>query len=161
MKYVNVSVKVIRTCKKDYNWSPNTCICENGRYLKSIADTSVIVCNEIIIANDNVSTTVASVTLGNVTSTILKNSDGNKVRCKIDCYILHTVLLVIILLFIVVIICFYYAKHRSKPKNIFRTNSIKMENNEFKKVCIKNCRCYYFDDTIKFEDFDSVNKSLD
>ena len=25
----------------------------------------------------------------------------------------------------------------------------KMENNEFKKVCIKNCTCYYFDDVIK------------
>ena len=24
-----------------------------------------------------------------------------------------------------------------------------MENNEFKKVCIKNCMCYYFDDIIK------------
>ena len=29
-----------------------------------------------------------------------------------------------------------------------------MENNEFKKVRIKNCTCYCFDDTIKLEDFD-------
>ena len=28
-----------------------------------------------------------------------------------------------------------------------------MENNEFKKVCIKTCTCYYFDDKIKLEDF--------
>ena len=27
-----------------------------------------------------------------------------------------------------------------------------MENNEFKKVCIKNHTCYYFNDIIKFED---------
>ena len=29
-----------------------------------------------------------------------------------------------------------------------------MENNEFEKVCIKNCTCYYFSDMIKLEDFD-------
>ena len=29
-----------------------------------------------------------------------------------------------------------------------------MENNGFKKVCIKNRTCYYFDDIIKLEDFD-------
>ena len=36
-------------------------------------------------------------------------------------------------------------------------NNIKMENNEFKKVCIKNCMCYSFNDIIKFEDVDSDN----
>ena len=34
-----------------------------------------------------------------------------------------------------------------------------MENNELKKVSIKNRTSYYFDDIIKFEDFD-VNKIL-
>ena len=33
----------------------------------------------------------------------------------------------------------------------------KMENNEFKKVHIKNCTFYYFDDIIKLEDFDVNN----
>ena len=28
-----------------------------------------------------------------------------------------------------------------------------MESTEFKKVCIKNRKCYYFDDIIKLEDF--------
>ena len=28
-----------------------------------------------------------------------------------------------------------------------------MENNELKKVSIKKCTCYYFDDIIKIEDF--------
>ena len=32
-----------------------------------------------------------------------------------------------------------------------------MENNEFKKIRIKNRTCYYFDDIIKFEDFDFDN----
>ena len=30
--------KKYHTCKKDYNWNPNTGICENSRYLKSIVD---------------------------------------------------------------------------------------------------------------------------
>ena len=36
-----------------------------------------------------------------------------------------------------------------------------MENNEFKKVCIKNSTCYYFDDIIKLEEFDLHNISID
>ena len=31
---------------------------------------------------------------------------------------------------------------------------MKLENNELKRVSIKNRMCYYFDDIIKFEDFD-------
>ena len=37
----------------------------------------------------------------------------------------------------------------------------KTENNEFKKVRIKNCTCYYFDDIIKLEDFDIDNILID
>ena len=29
-------------------WNPATCSCENGKYLTSITDDSVITCNEII-----------------------------------------------------------------------------------------------------------------
>ena len=36
-----------------------------------------------------------------------------------------------------------------------------MENNEFKKVYIKNHTCYYFDDIIKLEDFDIDNILID
>ena len=36
-----------------------------------------------------------------------------------------------------------------------------MENNEFKKVRIKNRTCYYFDGIIKLEDFDLDNISKD
>ena len=32
-----------------------------------------------------------------------------------------------------------------------------MENNEFEKVLITNCTCYYFDDIIKLADFDIDN----
>ena len=85
----------------------------------------------------------------NVTS-ILSINFRKKVRYKIDCYILHTILLVIILPFITAIICYRYAKHRSKLKKYEHANNIKVESNEFEKVCIENRTCYYFDDIIKF-----------
>ena len=34
--------KNYRKCKKDYRWNPSTYVCENSKYLKSIADTSKI-----------------------------------------------------------------------------------------------------------------------
>ena len=48
--------KNYRKYKNDYSWNPNTCACENSRYLKSIADDSKIVCNEIIYVMDIAST---------------------------------------------------------------------------------------------------------
>ena len=52
--------KNYRTCKKDYIWNPSTCICENSKYLKSIPDTSVIECGEIISVMDIVSTKITN-----------------------------------------------------------------------------------------------------
>ena len=77
------------TSKNDYSWNPSMCICENGKYLKHIADTSVIVHDEIINATDSVSANVTNTTPTNKTSTISANvvstmsvhSDG-----KMDCY---------------------------------------------------------------------------
>ena len=40
-----------------------------------------------------------------IPTNVSTNSDGKKVRYKIDCHILHTVFLVIILIFIISIIC--------------------------------------------------------
>ena len=34
-------------------------------------------------------------------------------------------------------------------------------NDELKEIIIKNCACYYFDDIIKFEDFDLDNILID
>ena len=66
-----------------------------------------------------------------------------------DFYFLCTVLLVVVSLFIIAIIWYHY---------ILDTNNIKVENNELKKLSIKNRTCYYFDDIIKFEYFDFDNK---
>ena len=64
---------------------------------------------------DIVLTNVANTITTNVTIIVSINFH-KKVRYKIDCYILHTILLVIILLLIIAIICYRYAKHRSKLK---------------------------------------------
>ena len=37
-------------CDKDYIWNPLTCSCENGKYLPSVIDDSVITYDEIINA---------------------------------------------------------------------------------------------------------------
>ena len=102
------------TCKKDYSWNPCTCICENSKYLKSIGDTSVIAYDEIILVMDIASTKNTNIIATNVSI----NSDDKKVRYKIDCYILHTVLVVIMLLLIITIICYHYSKQRTKQKGI-------------------------------------------
>ena len=78
------------------------CTSEIGAYLKSIDDDSKIICDEII----------------DVIIAIPINSDNKKLRYKMSCCVLHTVLLVIILLFIIINICFYYIKHMSTQKNI-------------------------------------------
>ena len=91
--------------KKDYSWNGTTCICENNKYLKSIADTSVTECEEIIIIMDNISKKKDY--SNKVTSTTLTNCHSKKIK---DCYILHTVLLAIILILIIIIICYQYVK---------------------------------------------------
>ena len=109
--------KKYHKCKKDYSWNSYTCICENGKYLKSIADTSVIPCDEIKYVMDIVSTNVAKTIPINVTNTVPTNFH-KKPRYKMDCYILHTVLLVIILLFTIGITCYHHEKRKSKLKKI-------------------------------------------
>ena len=51
MVNVDASVKIQKrhsACKKDYIWNPCTCSCENGKYLASIINNSVIKCDEIM-----------------------------------------------------------------------------------------------------------------
>ena len=44
-------------CEKNYIWNPATCSCKNGKYLASIIDNSVIMCDEIIEAETKTVTT--------------------------------------------------------------------------------------------------------
>ena len=75
----------------------------NSKYLKSITDTSVVKCVEIISVMDVVTTKIR-----NTIATYLSISSYDKtVR---DCFILHIVLLAIMLLLIIIIICYDYIK---------------------------------------------------
>ena len=65
-------------CLKKDAWNPSICTYENSRNLKSIGNTSVIVCNEIINAMVIVSTNATNIISANVTRTILTNSDDKK-----------------------------------------------------------------------------------
>ena len=67
-------------CKKYYSWNPSTCICENSMYLKSFADDSAIVCDEIISATGTILRNLANTISTNVKSTVSINSDDKKLR---------------------------------------------------------------------------------
>ena len=99
-----MSVKII----VHYGWNPSICFCENDKYLKSIADTSVIMCDEVISVIDIVSTKMTKYYSKNVSI----NPDCRKVRYKFDCYILHAVLLATILLLMITLVWYHYAMHK-------------------------------------------------
>ena len=102
--------KKYHMCKKDYNWNPSTCICENSRYLKSIVDTLVIVCDEIINSMDSVSTNVTKTIPTNAMSTASIYSDDKKVTCEKSNCLLHNNSSVpeCLLLLVVISISYYY-----------------------------------------------------
>ena len=102
MKLVNVSTKIFAHTKR-----MNAGILA---HLKSIADTSVIVYDEILSFLDIVPTQMTNKKTKNGSI----KSDDKKERWKTDCCIFYTILLVIILLLIVIVICYHYAKYRSK-----------------------------------------------
>ena len=125
------------TCEKEYSSSSSMCICENGKYLKSIADDSKIVCDEIIYVVDIKSANVTNTIPTNVTGTV--SSDFHKkIKYEIDCYILqHSFISDHILHLIIIISCYQYAKRRPKLKKTHCcTNNIKMEIMNFKKFVL-------------------------
>ena len=99
IKLVNVIVKIIVKCQKDYRYDPSVGISENSKYLKSIDDVSVIEWGEAITGMGIVSiiktNTVATEKINTITTNAVSTASINCVSKK-DCYILHTVLLVII-----------------------------------------------------------------
>ena len=70
--------KNYRKCKKDHCWHPSTSICENSKYLKSVADTSVTECDEIIIVIDNGSTKETNTIATKKTNIASINCHGKK-----------------------------------------------------------------------------------
>ena len=104
-----VQIRSNRTLRVRKNWNRSTCACENGTYLGSVINDSVVTWNEIINAVDRST---------DVTSTRSENFHNEIVRYKMGCYILPVVLLVVILRFMIAIICYHFAKHSLKPKTI-------------------------------------------
>ena len=98
-----------RKCKTGYSGNPRTCICENSKYFKSVADTSVTECDEIVIFMYIISIKRTNTIATYITSNPSINCCSKKVR---DCYILHTVLLMTILILTIIIICYYYVKQK-------------------------------------------------
>ena len=70
-------------CRNCHSWNPTTCICENSIYLRSIADTSVIECDEIASAMDIASTKMTNTMAAHVSI----NCHNKKVKYEIDCNI--------------------------------------------------------------------------
>ena len=73
-------------------WNPATCSCKNGKYVESIIDDSVIMCDGIM----------------EETKTIPTKSTSKKIISTNFCVLLA------VLLMITVIIYFYLIKHQSK-----------------------------------------------
>ena len=93
----------------------------------------MISCDEITSVMDIVSTKMTNA----IAAPLIINSDGKKVRYKIDYYFLHTVLTVTMLLLIITITCYHYVKHMSKQKNIGALTIIKWKVMNFKKLLLK------------------------
>ena len=126
-----------------------------------------MLCDEIISAADSVLTNGSAIAMSTVPITFY----NKKVRYKMNCCILRTVLVVVILLFLIAIICYQCTKQSSKQKIYWRKImeehwklKIMEEKEKWKKkeiFCTKNCTCYYFDDIIKFEEFNFDNILID
>ena len=97
-----------RKCKTGYSGNPRTCICENSKYFKSVADTSVTECDEIVIFMYIISIKRTNTIAIKMTNTIATYTSSPSINCRSkkvrDCYIPHTVLLVTILILIIIII---------------------------------------------------------
>ena len=59
---------------QSYNWYSSGCICQNSRYLRSVVDDSVIVCDEIINATNSASVNMENTLSKYVISTMSLNS---------------------------------------------------------------------------------------
>ena len=94
-------------CEKVYVWNPATCNCQNRKYLPSIMDDSVIICDEVIEGCDEEMKTIPA------------NFNEKKVACKTpNVYVLLVFLFVTISLLITVSIYCYLIKDWGKQKHL-------------------------------------------
>ena len=101
---------------KNYILNPATCSCENGKYLSSVIDNSVIMCDEII----------------EETKTVPTNFNEKDITCKTqNFYSLLDFLLITIILLIAVIIYCYLIEYRAKQRHLL---SFQVANNKLREV---------------------------
>ena len=87
-----------RAYEKYCIWNPATWSCENGKYVRSTIDDSLITCHKIIDASAKSRDKTTKCTSA---KTVLTNFNGKKVTCKTKIiYILLTFLLITITLLI-------------------------------------------------------------
>ena len=111
-----MSVKKIMYVKKNMFWNPSTCICENGKYLASITDDSVITCDEVIESYyDEIKIIPISSNEKNITW-----------KTKSFCIILIFLLITIALLTAVSIYC-YLIKYQAKQKHLLPLCNTKLK----------------------------------
>ena len=95
-------------CEKDYVRNPATCNCENGKYLASIKDDSVIACDEVIKSYDEEIKTSPT------------NFDEKNITCKTQ--IFYILLIFYISRYYIIDSCYYILlsnKILNKDKNIY------------------------------------------
>ena len=105
-----------------YIWNSTTCNCENGKYLGSIIDDSVITCYETIEDTKTVPTKTAT------TKTVSANLKKKLIK---NFYILLTLLLIKAVLLITVSIYCYLIKHWAQQKHSLPNH---VTNNNLKEV---------------------------
>ena len=95
-------------CEKDYVWNPAKCNCENGKYLASIKDDSVIACDEVIKSYDEEIKTSPT------------NFDEKNITCKTQSF--YILLIFYISRYYIIDSCYYILlsnKILNKNKNIY------------------------------------------
>ena len=95
-------------------WNPATCSCENGKYLASIMNDSVITCDEIIEEPKTVPTSFNE-----------KNATCKTKKLYFTCLFINYIALVI-----AVSIYYYLIKYRAKQKHLlpYYTTNNKLKN---------------------------------
>ena len=94
---INVKCKK-HVCGKDYVCNPSACVCENGKYLLSIMNDSVIMCDEIIDVGET-------------------NFNEKNVTCKTQNFYILLAFLLITITLVAISICCYLIKYWAKQKH--------------------------------------------
>ena len=110
---MSIECKNHHICEKNYVWNPDTCNCENGKYLACIIDK--IICDEIIDLKET-------------------NFNEKNITCETQSFdILLTSLLITITLLTAVSIYCYLTKYQAKNLLPFYN-----ANNKLNKFCINS-----------------------